>query len=591
MNDSSTFGYNDALEENPFSDVISQNASGYSSSPPLVTSISTSSSSALPKTTTNATTAYSPIHSTTTIETTDNNVSKATETTISTGDSNDTLEDASDETALKEDSSRHTISSPTEHDNHNTSTTTTDTDTAAPSPSAADNSLPSASTDTDNILTTATESLALNDPSSSSAIQEQTGSPIREDSGEESDQQSEALRLPESGARPYFEISVEDPQKVGDAINAHIVYKVKTKTNSPAFRSSEFVVARRYRDFLWLYNQLTNGNPGVIVPPVPEKHALGRFQDEFVESRRIALERCLRKTVSHPMLYGDPDLKVFLESESFNIEKRQKRAEPETPKLGFMRSFGETISSAASNPFAKFIENDDWFASKKTQLDALETQLKILMKSVEAVVKQRKELGGAISDFGESMFPLASAELNRNLSTHLTVLGDIQKQLKELHEEQAQCDILSLEHTIDEYIRIIGSIKISFNARIRAYQTYQQAEAELQKKIALYEKLKGQQKIKSEKMAATQQEIEEMRQRVEELQKEFDDISKLIKNELDRFDQEKVEDFKESVEAFLCSMIEHQKKVIALWETYFEQTEGLDDDDDGDGDALELVQE
>jgi sorting nexin-1/2 len=92
------------------------------------------------------------------------------------------------------------------------------------------------------------------------------------------------------------------------------------QTDSPAFRSSEFVVARRYRDFLWLYNQLTNGNPGVVVPPVPEKHALGRFQEEFVESRRIALERCLQKTVSHPMLYGDPDLKVFLESDSFNVE-------------------------------------------------------------------------------------------------------------------------------------------------------------------------------------------------------------------------------------------------------------------------------
>jgi sorting nexin-1/2 len=51
-----------------------------------------------------------------------------------------------------------------------------------------------------------------------------------------------------------------------------------------------------------------------MIPP------LGRFQDEFVESRRIALERCLRKIVAHPMLYGDPDLKVFLESESFNID-------------------------------------------------------------------------------------------------------------------------------------------------------------------------------------------------------------------------------------------------------------------------------
>ncbi|KAG2212525.1 hypothetical protein INT45_007819 [Circinella minor] len=88
--------------------------------------------------------------------------------------------------------------------------------------------------------------------------------------------QSESLEIPKSGSRPYFHVTVQDPQKVGDAINAHIVYKVKTKTNSPVFRTPEFVVARRYRDFLWLYNQLTLGNPGVIVPPVPEKHALGK---------------------------------------------------------------------------------------------------------------------------------------------------------------------------------------------------------------------------------------------------------------------------------------------------------------------------
>ncbi|CDH53365.1 sorting nexin 3 [Lichtheimia corymbifera JMRC:FSU:9682] len=391
--------------------------------------------------------------------------------------------------------------------------------------------------------------------------------------------QSDSLQVPESGSRPYFHVTVQDPQKVGDAINAHIVYKVKTKTNSPAFRSPEFVVARRYRDFLWLYNQLTLGNPGVIVPPVPEKHALGRFQDEFVESRRIALERCLQKIVRHPMLYGDPDLKVFLESESFNIEKRQKRAEPDAPKVSLMRSFGETISNAASNPFSKFVEVDDWFASKRSQLEALENQLKGLLKSVESVVKQRKDLGGAIADFGESMIPLASAELDRDLSTHLIVLADIQKRMKELHEQQAHHDVLSLEHTIDEYIRIIGSIRVSFNARIKAYQAYQQAESEVQKKQAVYDRLSGNQSksAKPERLAAAQQEINEAKQRMDEYHREFEDISKLIKNELDRFDHEKVEDFRDSVEQFLCSMIEHQKQIVALWESYFEQTEGMAD--------------
>ncbi|KAI9255970.1 Vps5 C terminal like-domain-containing protein [Sporodiniella umbellata] len=390
------------------------------------------------------------------------------------------------------------------------------------------------------------------------------------------DSQSESLRLPESGSRPVFEISIEDPQKVGDAMNAHIIYKVRTKTDSPAFRSEQVIVARRYRDFLWLYNQLTLGNPGVIVPPVPEKHALGRFQDDFVESRRVALERCLQKMVAHPMLYGDPDLKVFLESESFHIEKRQRRAEPE--KMSFMRSFGETLSNAATSPFSKFVEVDDWFASKRSQLDALEAQLKGLLKSVEGVVKQRKEVGSATAEFGESMFPLASAELDHNLSTHLKVLGEIQKKMKQIHQDQAQYDIITLENTIDEYIRIIGSIRISFHARVKAYQAYQQADSELQRKTALFDKTKAQQKNKPEKMAAFQQEINEARQKVEDLEQEFQDVSQLIRSELDRFDREKVEDFRDSVQQFLHSMIEHQKQIVALWESYFEQTEGLQEE-------------
>lgn len=57
--------------------------------------------------------------------------------------------------------------------------------------------------------------------------------------------------------------------------------------------------------------------------------------------------------------------------------------------MSFMRSFGETIS-AATSPFSKFVEIDEWFESKKNQLDALEAQLKGLLKSVEGVVKQRK---------------------------------------------------------------------------------------------------------------------------------------------------------------------------------------------------------
>lgn len=36
-------------------------------------------------------------------------------------------------------------------------------------------------------------------------------------------------------------------------------------------------VERRYNDFVWLYNRLVATNPGIIVPPIPEKNAFGKL--------------------------------------------------------------------------------------------------------------------------------------------------------------------------------------------------------------------------------------------------------------------------------------------------------------------------
>ncbi|KAI7205692.1 hypothetical protein KC352_g18269 [Hortaea werneckii] len=51
-----------------------------------------------------------------------------------------------------------------------------------------------------------------------------------------------------------------------------------------------------------------------------------------------------------------------------------------------------------------------------------------------------------------------------------------------------------------------------------------------------------------------------------------------MRGELERFEREKVEDFKSGVETFLESAIEAQKELIELWETYLYQ---LDTDEDG----------
>jgi sorting nexin-1/2 len=158
----------------------------------------------------------------------------------------------------------------------------------------------------------------------------------------------------EQAAKPTFHISVGDPHKVGDLTSSHTEYSVTTKTTSKGYRNPEFTVSRRYRDFLWLYTQLHNNSPGIIIPPPPEKQAVGRFQADFVESRRAALERMLNRTAAHPILQHDSDLKLFLESEAFNVDIKNK----ERKDVGLTENkgmFGGMLSSSSG----KFIEHDD----------------------------------------------------------------------------------------------------------------------------------------------------------------------------------------------------------------------------------------
>ncbi|KAI5253391.1 Vps5-domain-containing protein [Aureobasidium subglaciale] len=417
----------------------------------------------------------------------------------------------------------------------------------------------------------------------------------------------------EQAAKPSFDISVGDPHKVGDLTSSHTVYQVRTKTSSKAYRTPEFTVSRRYRDFLWLYNQLHNNNPGVVVPPPPEKQAMNRFDQNFVESRRAALERMLNKSAAHPVLQHDGDLKLFLESEAFNVDIKHKERKdvglPETKSGGGMLgAIGLSVGSST-----KFVEHDDvsaayssyidalppspalpepvvpnyytytimsqWFHDRKIYLDALETQLKALLKSTDTVVAQRKSLAESCQDFSASLHQLASVELSPDLSAPLDALSDIQMRIRDLNDRQAQQDVLTLGIVLDEYIRLIGSIKTAFQQRQKAYHNWHTAEAALQKLKNTHDKLLRAGRTQQDRLSQMQADVADAERRVHQARLLFEDMGRLMRSELDRFEREKVDDFKSGVETFLESAIEAQKELIELWETYLLQLDA--DDEDG----------
>ena len=366
----------------------------------------------------------------------------------------------------------------------------------------------------------------------------------------------------EQAAKPTFEILVGDPHKVGDLTSSHIVYSVSTKTSSKAYKQPSFSVSRRYRDFLWLYTSLHSNNPGVVVPPPPEKQAVGRFDSEFVESRRQALERMVSKIANHPILHHDADLKIFLESEAFSLDVKNREARE--PDLGQSKGMFSSIGINVGSSSGKFVEHDDWFHDRKIYLDALETQLKGLMKGLDTVVAQRRGLAEAAGDFAVSLGNLAQVELSPDFSGPLQGLSDVQIRIQELYNRQAQQDVLTLGITIDEYIRLVGSVKQAFQQRQKAFHTWHGAESELQKRRNAHEKLLRQGKSQQDKLNEVGAGVSDAEKKAHQARLLFEDMGRLMRGELERFEREKVEDFKSGVETFLEGAVEAQKEVSIL---------------------------
>ena len=92
--------------------------------------------------------------------------------------------------------------------------------------------------------------------------------------------QEEEEEEEESGDTFELDITVANPEKVGEGMSSYISYSIKTKTTMPDFKRPETTVRRRFSDFLGLHQRLAEKhiNKGRIVPPAPEKSMLGEEQ-------------------------------------------------------------------------------------------------------------------------------------------------------------------------------------------------------------------------------------------------------------------------------------------------------------------------
>ncbi|KAI8898494.1 Vps5 C terminal like-domain-containing protein [Globomyces pollinis-pini] len=357
----------------------------------------------------------------------------------------------------------------------------------------------------------------------------------------------------------YFDIQVSDPLKVGDKISGYVEYRIKTKTSNPDYARSEFYVMRRFSDFLWLYNQLLNKYPGVIVPPIPEKMAMGRFQEDFIESRRYQLERFMIRVTKHHILQLDDNLQFFLEAEQFTQERKLRTTKP---------ILGAESVPLVNQPCPPVPDNDKVLDKHRSTILQLDSQLKAFAKHLDILLKQRKELAICTNEMADHLLGFGSLEITGRVGDKLKKLSNIHKQIAQFYERQSRDETIYIANTVEEYVRLIGSAKVAFAIRLKLFNDLTNMEQTLAKKRESLLKYQQSSKLRVDKINIYRDDVNESERLVEEGGLEFQKVTKRLVEELSAFEHSKINDFKNAMKLFLNEMLQNQKAIIGLWESY-----------------------
>ncbi|KAH8039663.1 hypothetical protein HPB51_008256 [Rhipicephalus microplus] len=403
-----------------------------------------------------------------------------------------------------------------------------------------------------------------------------------------------------SEGEEFVEISVREPQKVGEGMGAYVTYRVVTRTNAPYYRKTQFSVNRRFSDFLGLHEKLVEKHlhMGRIVPPAPEKSVLGMTKikmskdeqvtsEDFVERRRAALERFLQRTAAHPSLRVDPDFREFLELETELPRATNTSSLSGAGMFRLISRMGDSVSKITT----KMDEADPWFEEKQQQIDNLDIQLKRLHASVENMVQQRRELSQSTGAFAKSAAMLGNCEEHTGLSRALSKLAEVGERVEQLQGRQANHDFYCLAELVKDYLSLVGAIKDVFHQRVKAsgchqptqvklcflfvqvYQTWQHAQQMLARKREAKAKLEL--AAKSEKIPQARQEVLEWEAKVERGQEEFENVSRVIRTEMDRFELNRIADFRNSVVRYFEFLLDTQQQLIKYWETFLPEAKAI----------------
>lgn len=315
-------------------------------------------------------------------------------------------------------------------------------------------------------------------------------------------------------------ISIGEPQKVKEGRDGYFIY--------PILEGNVAISHHRYKEFVWLRNELSIHYPACATPALPEKEGvIGYWTSQdllFYKFRRFGLEKFLQRVIQHPKLSKSPDLHSFLKDDDINFHLRMKKSESNKGWYGLISEWSVSIAGLVSGYISS--ESNITHDEGDFEFSNYRNEIKLLYQQQETLCAQGRSLVTCEENEISSNVALSKAYENmgkvekEGLSEKLKVLAETHLSISDAHKS-----------SFDKLKELVGQ------------------EMENYKRICfgLLEALERRDKIKSDRNLSNQYDLRE--------------INQDLKKELNKFNQEK---------AYLSNVISQQ-----LIEYKYELTEKI----------------
>ncbi|CAA6654692.1 unnamed protein product [Spirodela intermedia] len=436
-------------------------------------------------------------------------------------------------------------------------------------------------------------------------------------------------RSDHSSSTGYARITVSEPLKEQETTNSlvpgsntYVTYLITTKTMDPDLGGPcEVSIRRRFRDVVTLSDRLAESYRGFFIPPRPDKNVMESQlmqKQEFVEQRRSALEKYLRRLAAHPVIGKSDELRVFLQAQgklplptTTDVASRMLDGAVRLPKqlfgepgMGYvapqevvqpakggrdlLRIFKELRQSVANDwggmkPLA--VEEDKEFLERKEKMQDLEQQLSIASQQAEALVKAQQDIGETMGELGLTFIKLTKFETEEAVYNSQRIrAADIRRvataavKASRFYRESNAHTVKHLD-TLHEYLGLMLAVHSAFSDRSSALLTVQTLLSELSSLEARAEKLEaatskifGADKSRVRKMEELKETIRTTEDAKLVALREYERIKENNRSELERLDRDRHDDFLGMLKGFVINQVGYAEKIADVWEAVAQET-------------------